>query len=125
MPPLCFWRHDREYHHSSAWVATVNRLPIRTLAGFALLLAVGHAGAADKDLGREVAASCANCHGTDGRSRGAVPSLAGRDKGELVRQMREFRDGKRGSTIMQQLARGYTDSEIESAAAYFAAQKAQ
>jgi len=106
-------------------VATVNRLPIRTLAGFALLLAVGHAGAADKDLGREVAANCANCHGTDGRSRGAVPSLAGRDKGELVRQMREFRDGKRGSTIMQQLARGYTDSEIESAAAYFAAQKAQ
>ncbi len=119
MPPLCFWRHDREYHHSSAWVATVNRLPIRTLAGFALLLAVGHAGAADKDLGREVAANCANCHGTDGRSRGAIPSLAGRDKGGLVRQMRE------ASTIMQQLARGYTDAEIEAAAAYFAAQKAQ
>jgi len=125
VPPLCFWRHDREYHHSSAWVATVNRLLIRTLAGLALLLAVGHAGAADKDLGRNVAANCANCHGTDGRSRGAVPSLAGRDKGELIRQMRDFRDGKRGSTIMQQLARGYSDPEIESAAAYFAAQKAQ
>jgi sulfide dehydrogenase cytochrome subunit len=106
-------------------VATVNRLLICTLAGFALLLAVGHAGATDKDLGRNVAANCANCHGTDGRSRGAVPGLAGRDKGELIRQMREFRDGKRRSTIMQQLVRGYTDAEIEAAAAYFAAQKAQ
>ena len=125
VPPLCFWRHDPEYHRSSAWVLTVNRLLVRTLAGFVLVAAVGHAGAADKDLGRDVAANCANCHGTDGRSRGAVPSLAGRDKNELIRQMREFRDGTRRSSIMQQLARGYTDAEIEAAAAYFAAQKAQ
>jgi cytochrome subunit of sulfide dehydrogenase len=104
-------------------VLTVNRLLIRTLASLVLLVAIGHAAAAGKDLGRDVAANCANCHGTDGRSRAAVPSLAGRDSGELIRQMHEFRDGKRASTIMQQLARGYTDTEIEAAAAYFAAQK--
>ena len=105
----------------------MNHSLARFVAGFVLVFAAGHApaAAADKDLGRDVAANCANCHGTDGRSRGAVPSLAGRDKGELIRQMREFRDGTRPSTIMQQLARGYTDAEIEAAAAYFAAQKAQ
>jgi cytochrome subunit of sulfide dehydrogenase len=80
--------------------------------------------AADSAAGRLVAATCATCHGTDGRSRGAVPSLAGRNRDELVRLMREFRDGTRPSTVMQQLAKGYTDAELEAAAAYFAALKA-
>jgi cytochrome c553 len=38
--------------------------------------------------------------------------------------MRDFRDGKRPSTIMQQLAKGYSDAEIEAAAAYLSAQRA-
>jgi cytochrome c553 len=72
---------------------------------------------------RDLAANCANCHGTDGRSRGVIPSLAGQDKGTLVQQFKDFRDGKRPSTVMQQLAKGYTDAQIEAVAAYFAAQK--
>jgi len=76
------------------------------------------------NFGAEIAATCAACHGTDGRSRGAIPALAGRDRGELVRLMREFRDGRRSSTIMREIARGYGDAEIDAAAAYFAAQKA-
>ena len=88
------------------------------------MLAVGaDAVAADANLGRDIAANCANCHGTDGRSRGVVPSLAGQDKAYIAQQMKDFRDGKRPSTIMQQLAKGYTDSQIEAAAAYFAAQR--
>jgi cytochrome c553 len=94
------------------------------LAALALLLAIGEAVAANPNLGRDVAASCANCHGTDGRSRGGIPSLAGRDKGELIRLVRDFRDGTRRSTVMEQLAKGYTDAEIEAAAAYFSTQKA-
>ncbi len=39
--------------------------------------------------------------------------------------MKEFRDGKRPATVMRQFATGYTDAEIEAAAAYFAAQKAR
>jgi sulfide dehydrogenase cytochrome subunit len=79
--------------------------------------------AADSKLGRDIAANCANCHGTDGRSRGIVPGLAGREKASIVLQVQEFRDGKRPSMIMQQLAKGYSDAQIEAAAAYFAAQK--
>jgi sulfide dehydrogenase cytochrome subunit len=74
-------------------------------------------------LGRDIAANCANCHGTGGRSLGGIPSIAGLDKAYLVQQMRDFRDGKRPSTIMQQLAKGYSEAQIEAAAAYLAAQK--
>jgi cytochrome c553 len=82
------------------------------------------AAAADQLSGRDIAANCASCHGTDGRSRGKMPSLAGRDKTEIVLYVSEFRDGKRPSTVMQQLAKCYTDAQIEAAATYFAAQKA-
>jgi len=93
------------------------------LAAFSLLVAAGAAGAVDANLGRDVAANCTSCHGTDGRSRGGIPSLVGQDRLNLVQQMRDFRDGKRPSTIMQQLGKGYTDAEIDAAAAYLAAQK--
>jgi len=77
------------------------------------------------NLGRDIAANCANCHGTDGRSRGAIPGLAGQDAAVIVQRMKEFRDGRRAATVMQQLAKGYTDAQIEAAAAYFAAQAKQ
>lgn len=101
----------------------MNHPLLRALAGLALLVAADGAGAADANLGRDVAANCAACHGTDGKSRGPLPSLAGQDKAYIVQQVKDFRDGKRPSTIMQQLAKGYTDAEIDAAAAYFAAQK--
>jgi cytochrome c553 len=37
--------------------------------------------------------------------------------------MQDFKSGKRTSTIMQQLAKGFSDAQIEQIAAYFAAQK--
>ena len=72
---------------------------------------------------RALAATCANCHGTDGRSVGAVPGLAGLDKTYLAEQMRDFKAGKRPATVMQQLAKGYTDEQIEQLAGYYSALK--
>jgi len=74
--------------------------------------------------GRAIAASCANCHGTNGVSIGPVPSLAGAAKGDLATKMQEFKSGKRTGTIMPQLAKGYTDEQIDLAAAWFASQPA-
>jgi cytochrome subunit of sulfide dehydrogenase len=81
------------------------------------------ASAQDAGAARGMAATCANCHGTDGRSAGSVPGLAGSDKNHIVQQMQDFKSGKRPSTIMQQLAKGFSDAQIEQIAAYFAAQK--
>jgi cytochrome subunit of sulfide dehydrogenase len=70
-----------------------------------------------------LAATCASCHGTDGRSATKeVPSLAGLPKEHIVSQMKAFKDGSRPATVMHQLAKGYTDQQVETLAAYFAAQ---
>jgi len=71
-----------------------------------------------------LAANCANCHGTTGNAKGAMPSLAGRSKADIVERVTAFRDGKRPSTIMHQLAKGYTDPQIEAIADYFSRQPA-
>jgi cytochrome c553 len=73
---------------------------------------------------RSLAATCAHCHGTDGRAHpdSAVAALAGMPRTYLAAQMRDFRDGRRGATVMHQIAKGYTDEQIDSIAAYFAAQ---
>jgi len=77
------------------------------------------------NLGRDLAAACANCHGTNGASRAGRPGLAGRDPAELARLMQDFRAGKRPATVMHQIAKGYSDEQVEAIAAYLSAQKAK
>jgi cytochrome subunit of sulfide dehydrogenase len=74
---------------------------------------------------RALAATCANCHGTSGQAvpNAAVPGLAGMPAGYLVEQMKAFKSGTRQATVMHQIAKGFNDAQIESIAAYFAAQK--
>jgi sulfide dehydrogenase cytochrome subunit len=54
---------------------------------------------------------------------GVPPVLAGRDRGELVQMLKDFKAGKRPATIMHQQAKGYTDEQLELIAGYFARQK--
>lgn len=95
--------------------------------GFTVLLSFGlvsTAVAADANAGRNLAASCFTCHGSNGNSAGGVPpSLAGRARVELVQTMKDFKSGNRPATVMHQQAKGYSDEQIELIAAYFAAQK--
>ena len=94
------------------------------------LFAVGLAGclwthaatAADPTYARSLAATCFTCHGTEGRSVDSVPpSLAGQKRDSLLKQLQEFRDGKRPATIMHQHAKGYTDEQLALISGYFAA----
>ena len=72
---------------------------------------------------RNLAASCAACHGTNGNSVGGTPVLAGLDKALFVKQMKDFKTGARTATVMHQHAKGYTDEEIDKLADFFSAQK--
>lgn len=91
----------------------------------AALAAPASAQGADPNLGRNLAAACASCHGTHGVSQQGMPNLAGQQSSYLVKQMKDFKAGVRPATIMHQLAKGYTDEQIDALAAYFSAQKTQ
>ena len=49
---------------------------------------------------RFMAANCSYCHGPDGKSHGAIPSLAGLEPGYFVEQMKAFRDGSRPACLL-------------------------
>jgi cytochrome subunit of sulfide dehydrogenase len=72
---------------------------------------------------KTIAATCYICHGPNGKSIGAIPGLAGQDKAYFVSAMKEFKSGKRDATVMKKYAMGYTDSEYEALAEFFAAIK--
>jgi cytochrome c553 len=73
---------------------------------------------------QKLAATCAICHGTEGRAvtKDVVP-LAGLSREHLASQMRAFRDGQRPATVMHQIAKGYSDAQIDAMAAWFSARK--
>jgi sulfide dehydrogenase cytochrome subunit len=73
-----------------------------------------------------LAATCANCHGTAGNAvdRSVVPALAGMPRDNFIAQMKDFRgENSRKATVMHQIAKGFSEVQIEQLAAYFAAQK--
>lgn len=97
--------------------------PLLALAG-ALALVVGTASAAPIATGEMLANSCAGCHGTNGRiSNSAFMPLAGMPQEQFVRTMTDFREGRRSSTLMGHVTKGYSDEELKAMAAFFASVK--
>ena len=74
---------------------------------------------------RNLASACAICHGTQGQPPAGAPviPLAGLPREHIATQMRAFRDGTRPATVMHQIAKGYSDQQIDAMAAWFAAQR--
>jgi len=69
------------------------------------------------------AVSCSGCHPASSRVSSPVPRLAGQDRAAIVRAMQDFRSGQRAGTVMDRIAKGFTDDEIQALATWFAAQK--
>jgi cytochrome subunit of sulfide dehydrogenase len=74
---------------------------------------------------RSLAATCASCHGTDGRpvAGSALAPLAGMPREVMLAQFKAFKDGSRPATVMHQLAKGYSDQQVEALATYFSTLK--
>jgi cytochrome c553 len=93
----------------------------------ALIGLVGLAGLAqaqDVHLARNLAATCANCHGTNGHARGDMKPLAGVSADKIIAMLADYKSGNQPATIMHQITKGYTDEQIKLVAAFFAAQPA-
>lgn len=100
--------------------------PIASLPLVSLLLAglplTAQAEETFSDAQLEVmAGGCANCHGTDGRLAGSVPTIAGRPADVLTSRLLDFKHEEAGeTTIMDRIAKGFTDAELEALARHFA-----
>jgi cytochrome subunit of sulfide dehydrogenase len=69
------------------------------------------------------ASSCSGCHAANAGADTPVPRLQGRNAAEIVTQMQAFRTGQQASTVMDRIAKGYSDPEIAAIAAWYAQQR--
>lgn len=88
-----------------------------------LLITSSAVNSAGVSQGEMLSNSCSACHGTDGKSPGAIPSIYGKSARFINQALSEFRSGARASTVMGRHAKGYSDKEIKLIADYFASLK--
>lgn len=95
------------------------------VACFTTLLAAAAAAETSPRVLEIVNTRCALCHGPEGESASAVyPRLAAQHPDYLQKQLKDFRDGRRKSDTMSDMAKDLKDDEIAGLAAFFAAKKA-
>ena len=99
---------------------------MRRLAPFAATLLVAlsaQAQAQEGPSGQAIVQTCYVCHGPQGKSVEGVPPLLLGQKEFVQRQMADFKADRRPATIMNRIAKGYSDAEIAAIADYLAALK--
>jgi cytochrome c553 len=107
---LVMFRHRRPLQYASlmtcAWLALAGDAYAQSAATLRI---------------ESLAASCAGCHGTNGRAAAgsAMPRLAGMPRDRFAAQMRAFQENRPHATVMHQIARGYDAEQIDALAAYF------
>jgi len=83
--------------------------------------AMARAGATDAiGRGATLALNCTMCHGAQGMSVSDAPNLSGQYPEVVVKQMRDYRNGQRKSSIMEAIAHGLSDRNVDDLAAYYA-----
>ncbi len=93
---------------------------VKFIVSSALLALSLSSGAADIEAGKAKAGMCSSCHGAAGISAMDMwPSLAGQKTGYLAKQLNAFRDGTRSDPMMNGLAKGLSDADIDNLAAYY------
>lgn len=87
--------------------------------GFNVIL-LSHPVVAKEVFGKAIAFSCSGCHGTDGKPvRPGIPKLKSQSAKDMEEKLLDFKYDKKTSSIMGRIAKGYTDSELQSVAKYF------
>jgi cytochrome subunit of sulfide dehydrogenase len=100
----------------------MNATRIATAASLVVMLITpaAAAGVADAPPG---AASCSGCHPANRWVDTAVPRLTGRNPAELLAAMQAFKSRQLAATVMDRIAKGFSEDEIKAIAAWYGAQK--
>jgi cytochrome c553 len=79
--------------------------------------------AGDVAAGKTKSATCAACHGADGKGIAPNPALAGKPASEQVQALKDYKSGKRANPIMMGMASTLSDQDMEDISAYYASLK--
>lgn len=99
------------------------------LAAAVVVLGTGHAinglsGQVDPKAKALVTEVCAGCHGADGNSPiPTVPKVAGQQKSYLLTEMKDYKEAKRHSEVMNAIMSSLSDEDMAAIAEYYASQK--
>jgi cytochrome c553 len=105
-------------------MAMKNNKKIAALALLVFGLSQSALAAVDISAGKERAKMCLSCHGQDGNSQTTnIPSLAEQKPAYIANQLRAFRSGMRKGGMMNNMAKGLSNAEINNLAAFFASLK--
>lgn len=106
---------------------TIHWLVAAMFSGFSAvtLAQTAPSAAVPKHVQEIITGRCALCHGIEGESASAVyPRLAAQHPDYLQKQLKDFRDGRRKSDTMSEMAKDLKDEDIATLANYFAGKKA-
>ena len=95
----------------------------RTLLGVVVLVVSGAAALAASPEPPAGASSCSGCHAAGAKVDTPVPRLAGRKAADIVTQMQAFKTGQKPATVMDRIAKGFADAEVQAIADWYAQQK--
>jgi cytochrome c553 len=108
----------------TSWLSQSDKQATQVVATNVVLLPEMTKQASSDSVGRgaTLALSCTMCHGAQGTSRSNTPNLAGQYPEVIIKQLEDFKSGKRASSIMEALSQNLSDQNIRDLAAYFASQ---
>ncbi|WP_223789655.1 c-type cytochrome [Marinicella meishanensis] len=102
----------------------MQRITIKLWVSVCLLWSMSVMADGDAENGKNLSATCAACHGTDGNSVNPIwPSLAGQHAEYLVRQLQLYKSGERDNAMMAPMAAGLSEQDMADLAAYFSSQE--
>ncbi|MGB0748709.1 MAG: c-type cytochrome [Magnetospiraceae bacterium] len=101
------------------WNACIGLLAVTVIG-----VSAPNAAPAAEASGEMLSLTCNACHGPGGSSHGpATPSIAGMNAFNMEEALKAYKADTRPATVMNRIAKGYTDTEIAAIAKYFAAQE--
>jgi sulfide dehydrogenase cytochrome subunit len=83
------------------------------------LCGISFAGDYDAAKGEMLSLSCASCHGTNGKSNGITPTIAGMGKTSMHKALLDYKYGRKTGTMMPKHVKGFSDDELEQVSYYF------
>ncbi len=90
-----------------------------TVAFIATVVCARGPAQAEMPSGAVLANTCFSCHGPDGRSAGDMPTIAGKSENFIIEKLKAFKSDSLDATIMNRIAKGFSDEEIAALAKFF------